>query len=217
MSGPGSKTLVRRCAGRLGALLVAGVLSLSGGAGCTLFLPFAEVLNEAESETTISPILALGLLYLLTQNDDDDTVCAYAPSEASALATGTLGTGFASIKGKFLTASGNPVIGAPVFLDDGTNGDGVHYSTHSSINNDGSFVISGVPTGVNYRLAVEPLNTDNFTGRITTHIDCFLTPSSFTAGWWSNSGGTITTSVPTASITLTDSQVLDVGTINLLD
>jgi hypothetical protein len=201
---------------RFGVLFVACGLSFMGGLGCTLLLPFTELTEESEG-SGISPLLGFALIYLITRDDDDDSACAYAPSQSSALATGTLGTGFASLKGKFITASGNPVIGAPVFLDNGTNGDGIHYSTHSSVDNDGSFAISGVPTGVSYRLAVEPLNTDNFAGRITTHIDCFLTPASFTAGWWSNSGDTITTSVPAASITLTDSQVLDVGTIQLLD
>ena len=89
-----------------------------------------------------------------------------------------------------------------------------HFSTLSSVNRDGTFLLSGLPTGASYNIAIESLNTE-FAGRISTHVDCFQTPASFTDGWYSGSGGSLVgSSGAGTSVSLpTANSVVDVGTV----
>lgn len=150
------------------------------------------------------------------------------PAAQSALPTGTL-VEAASITGRILKSDGTPVVGALVIADGGPAGsspnatDLEHYSTHSSINSDGTFTLSGLPTaaaGAIYRIAVEPVH-DNFSGRIDTQLDCFLTPSTFTPGWYAGADATVTTDAASATtftlLSTDDNTVKDLGTIKLVD
>ncbi len=179
-----------------------------------------SVLLGQEDEQEDTTLLRLVLLYLLLQpkkSSGDGCSGVASPTLASALPASTIGTGFANIKGKLVTASGAAAVAAVIMLDDNSTSNAVHYSTHSSINRDGTFAIGGVQTGTTYRLAIESLNTTDFSGRIATHIDCYLTPSSFSAGWYNGSGDTISTTAPAPAINLTNSETRDLGTIKLLE
>ncbi len=143
--------------------------------------------------------------------------CNFAgtPTEASAGTTSTNNT-VGSVKGKVQLTTGVPVVNALVIADTGTTSDANFWSSHTSINRDGSFLISGIPPTGTVRLAVEPLSS-TFYGRIDTHIDCFLSPLSFTSGWYVSNGTAAAAASPGSGTTfaVTGGAVTNLGTITV--
>ena len=166
--------------------------------------------EKEKEDNTDKLILLLAAAYLA--NPCNFTA---SPVLTSAQPSGTM-TGVAgSIKGKLLTRAGTPAISALVIAEDNA-GIGVNYwATHSSINRDGSFQISGIPGGTTVKLSFESILSD-YNGRIDGHIDCFKTPSTFTAGW--ATGGTLTTARASGqNFAIVNATTLDAGTIYLVN
>lgn len=117
-----------------------------------------------------------------------------------------------SIRGKILTSASTGAVSALVIAEDNAGVSTTFFSTHSSINLDGTFFISGIPAST-VKLAVEPIYSDYY-NRIDTHIDCFISPRSFTAGWARSSGQTTTTTRASGSnFVITNGAVTDAGNI----
>ena len=144
-------------------------------------------------------------------------------------------SGFMDVTGRVVTNNGKAVRGALVLLEDpdkivlepdtGISQPEFYYGTHSSVNNDGTFYLSGVhyTPGDNFLLSVAPIESSYF-GRIDMHLDCYLSPRDFQEGWYTGDGGTITGSpdplVPGGTTALDTTQlpvgnVYDAGTIVL--
>lgn len=139
--------------------------------------------------------------------------CNFAgvPSLSSAQASGSMAAA-GSIRGKILTSASTGAVSALVIAEDNAGVNTTFYSTHSSINLDGTFYISGIPAST-VKLAVEPIFSDYY-NRIDTHIDCFISPRSFTAGWARSSGQTTTTTRASGSnFVITNGAVTDAGSI----
>lgn len=121
------------------------------------------------------------------------------PIATAGRATGTSLVGAGSIIGKVRTTTGAPVLNALLLIDDNTSNDASFFSTHTSLAADGSFEVAGIrwSTGP-FKVSVEPLNPA-YAGRIDTHIDCFASPRSFTAGWYQGDGATAATSAGSAT------------------
>lgn len=136
------------------------------------------------------------------------------PSLASAQAAGAMNGAGGSIRGKILTASSTGAVSALVIAESNAGVGTTFFSTHSSIDRDGTFFISGIPSSVSpLKVAVEPIYSDYY-NRIDTHIDCFISPRSFTSGWSRGNGATTTTTRASGSnFTITNGAVTDAGTI----
>jgi len=156
------------------------------------------------------------LLFFLIAITSNKCYSTSSPLPESAAHTSPSLPSSASVKGKALTRRGAPVVSALVIVDDAVKGDNVYYSSHTSINRDGSFQISGIPTGPNYTLSIEPLNI-MYNNHIDNHIDCFQSPISFTEGYYTGSGNQITTVDSSAESFALNNQneVLDLGTFKL--
>lgn len=168
------------------------------------FLGEDEKLKE-QNDTTLLLVL-LGVAYF-------SNPCNFAgvPSLTSAQPSGSMAAA-GSIRGRIVTSAGSPVVGALVIAEDNAGVNTTFFSTHSSINRDGTFYLSGIPAAT-VKLAVEPIYSDYY-NRIDTHLDCFMTPRSFTAGWARASGQTITTTRASGSnFAITNGAVTDAGTI----
>lgn len=172
------------------------------------FLGEDEKLKE-QNDTTLLLVL-LGVAYF-------SNPCNFAgvPSLTSAQPSGSMAAA-GSIRGRIVTSAGSPAVGALVIATgDGPIGATEMFSSHSSINRDGTFYIAGIDplVSASVKLAVEPIYSDYY-NRIDTHLDCFATPRSFTAGWARNSGQTLTGSYASgSSFTITAGAVTDAGTI----
>ncbi len=171
--------------------------------------------NNKMQEMTL--LVVLGLAYF-------GNPCNFAasPISSSAVSSSALPANYASVKGRLLTTTGQPVVNALVVLDEATSvSDQYYYSSHSAVNRDGSFVIAGFPFGAGFpvaspqfRLSVEPIHTSMYQ-RIDTHIDCFMSPANFTAGWYKGAGNSIISTVgsATAITGFSTNEVRDLGTI----
>ncbi len=158
---------------------------------------------------------------LLLANMCDSCSFTASPAAGTGLATSAAAmtnASLATVRGKVVTAAGDPVVGAVVMLDNGSINDEIHYGSHTSINRDGSFEISGIRISDGpFYLSLEPLD-EEFYQRIDEHLLCFHTPASFTSGWYAGDGNTITvTRISCTTFTLTAGQVRDLGTIRLKD
>jgi len=142
-----------------------------------------------------------------------------SPVLASAQPSGTLSGAPAAgnITGRLVTSSGASAVNQLVIVEDTTdvsNSAAVNFwSSHTSANRDGTFFIAGVPGGTTVKLSFEPISSTYY-GRIDNHIDCFLTPTSFTAGW-ANGSSIVSTRGAGQTYTITTGSTLDAGTIRL--
>ena len=136
------------------------------------------------------------------------------PSLASAQAAGGMNGAGGSLRGKILTASSTGAVSALVIAESNAGVGTTFFSTHSSIDRDGTFFIAGIPASASpVKIAVEPIYSDYY-NRIDTHIDCFISPRSFTSGWSRGNGATTTTTRASGSnFTITNGAVTDAGTI----
>lgn len=186
---------------RLFASLMIAVIALSSTTGCV------GLLDDDDDDDTTN-LLLLGSLLLIASNPCNSTA---SPTIASALHSASSLTGRATITGRVATLSGAAVVAAVVIAQSSSAN---HFSTLSSVNRDGSFYLSGLPTGATYNIAIESINSD-FQGRIATHVDCFQTPSSFTDGFYSGPGGTlVSTSGAGTTVNLnTANEIRNLGTI----
>ena len=198
-------------------LVLICAIAMTGTLNCNVdfFRKLAGEDTEAEIEERRMRNLLLAGLVLVSANPCNNKL---SPVAGSAAPTSTSLAGIAGVRGRIVSQNGQAVVSALVTLEDSNLSDNVYYATHSGISRTGEFEIAGIPTGTNYRLALEPLNSI-FSGRIDTHLDCFKSPANFTDGWFSGDGGTITTSSGAASgINLnTANQTLDLGTIRLIE
>jgi len=152
------------------------------------------------------------------------------PLLSSAQPTITTLANVANLTGKIVDDSGNPVVGSLVQLNDpdpasylvGTPPNDIDtfptyfFSTHSSIDGDGTFFLAGVPTTsvTNYRLSLEPLSSD-FDYGIDFHLDCFKSSQDFMEGWY-DGVDSITNSEPTVgNVDISSGGTIDLGVITL--
>ncbi|MBL8019856.1 MAG: hypothetical protein JNM27_09340 [Leptospirales bacterium] len=144
---------------------------------------------DADKTSSFSNEELFVILLLLSQRQD---ACSGVgvPVLASAQGTGSMGGAAGSISGRLLTASGAPVVSALVIAEDSGSTGITFFSSHTSIARDGSFLISGIPGGSTVKLSFEPIDS-GFKNRIDKHIDCFMTPSTFTVGWAPNTGSSL--------------------------
>lgn len=167
--------------------------------------------NDNDDEERRWNILALAII-LYNANP-----CNFAgtPSETSA-GPRTTNAGVGSVKGRVITTTGAPVVNALVIADGGTQVDANSWSSHTSIARDGSFLIAGIPTGAGaLKLGVEPVQS-TFYGRIDTHIDCFMSPLTFTSGWYQTGGGTTSSYAGASTFTVSGAGVTNLGTITVV-
>lgn len=166
--------------------------------------------NEDEEKEELTNLLLIGALYLYASNP-----CNFIapPTLASAMHAATNLAGRASITGRITTQGGAAVVAAVVIAQSSSVN---HFSTLSSVNRDGTFLLSGLPTGATYKVAIESIDSD-MAGRIATHVDCFQTPASFTDGWYAGNGvGLVSSQAAGTNVTLnTANQIADLGTILL--
>ena len=135
------------------------------------------------------------------------------PNAAAGAATSGALIGAGSLRGRVRTTAGAPVVNALVLVEDGNQADSTFFASHSSLSRDGSFEIAGIPVGASYRVSVEPINTAYYS-RIETHIDCFLSPATFTYGWYAGNGAGVASSFGAASTVSTTANVRnDIGTL----
>lgn len=192
---------------RLHSCMTLGLVAvlLFSGTACN-----ALGLGGRDDNDDLTKLLLLSGIFLFASNPCNSIA---SPTVASASHGSAALSGRATLAGRILTRSGAPVVSALVVAQSSSVN---HFSTLSSVNRNGSFYLSGLPTGAGYKIAVESLNTE-FNGRIATHVDCFQTPSSFTDGWYSGSGGALVSSSGAGtSVNLsTANATVDVGTILL--
>lgn len=149
---------------------------------------------------------------LLSQPRGPCSSVAYPGVGATSQAGYGVGSGFSVLTGKVVTQSGAPVIAANIVaVPTGSPTDFV--ATFTGLGGDGSFYLSGVNPSTLYELAVEPIGND-FTGRIDSFINCYQTPGSFTAGWYSGNGAT-TELIGSSFISPTAGGVSDRGLIRI--
>lgn len=160
----------------------------------------------------------LGLLLLVYLSDPCNQISSPLLTSAQATNTSALGSGEGNmgvVRGRVTTSSGSSVVAANIAAEPvGSPGTSL-VSTYSSVNRDGTFLLSGIPAGTNYRIAVEPIDPE-FDQRIDTHIDCFQSPKSFTSVWIPASGSEGTSfSTGARSFNVSAGETLDTGTISL--
>ncbi|MEQ9364931.1 MAG: hypothetical protein RIF32_11840 [Leptospirales bacterium] len=169
-----------------------------------------NLIGQDDDDDDQTNLLLLGALFLFASNPCNSTA---SPTVASALHSAASLTGRATITGRIATLTGAPVIAAVVVAHSSSAN---HFSTLSSVNRNGTFYLSGLPTGATYKVAIESINTD-FRGRIATHVDCFQTPAAFTDGYYAGSGVSLVGSEAAGTgVTLsTANEVRDLGAILL--
>ena len=177
---------------------------------CFLPVGCANLLNDDQEEEDQFNLLLLTGLVVVASNP---CFSQASPTRASAMHSASSLAGRTTIYGRIATLSGAPVISALVVAQSSTVN---HFSTHSSVERNGSFVLSGLPSGATYKVAVESIDSD-FNGRIDTHIGCFQSPSSFVDGWYAGDGATLVSSqaAGTSVPLLTANQFVNLGTILL--
>ncbi|MCE9600360.1 MAG: hypothetical protein K8S54_20550 [Spirochaetia bacterium] len=184
------------------------ILLLALGINCT-------VLGlEPQKQSGLSNQDLFLLLLLLSQRQD---ACAgvSSPILSSAQGTGSMGGAAGSITGRLLTASGASAVSALVIAEDSATTGLTFFSSHTSIGRNGTFLISGIPGGSTVKLSFEPIDT-GFKNRIDRHIDCFMTPASFTSGWAPNTGSSLVSTKGTGrTYTITTGGTFDAGNIFL--
>ncbi len=192
---------------------------IPGLIACASLLLFAlacdsAVLNlDGKNDDRERQLRLLGLFFIAV----NPCTTAVSPGTGSAGFSAGSVAGFGSVSGRLLTATGAPVVSALVTVDDGDATNSIFYSSHTSINRDGSFTVAGIPAGSGYRVSVEPVNP-LYANRITTHIDCFETPASFTEGFYSGADSVITTtSGSAAGFSLSSTESRDLGTFRILE
>ncbi len=189
-------------------LALGAILSflLSSGSACNALTPPASDDND--------DLLLIGLLFVGVVSVLNNACNSVASPVADSARAPNAMNNRATIQGRILTAAGAPVVSAVVIARQSST---VFASTYSSVNRDGSFILAGVPAGgADYKIAIESIDSD-FAGRVDTHIDCFQTPASFTDGWYTGSGGALSTSESSGSTVTVSSEntTVDVGTILL--
>ena len=199
--------------------MLLGALTLSG-VFCGGFDPYGrEKEKKQKEEQTLWNLLVLSVAYD-SYRKLTDFCYGYGislPTEASALPSSTGLAGVGTVRGRVLTPAGRPMIGALVTVDDAVAGDSVHYSTHSSVLGDGTFIISGVPSGPGYTLSVEPVDAQ-YNERIDFHLDCHSSAQTFTEGWYVGADQSISLTGGSAlGFSITDNAVTDLGSFRLRD
>ncbi|MCR9144015.1 MAG: carboxypeptidase regulatory-like domain-containing protein [bacterium] len=196
------QALRRRLARGLATLLLLAAMSTQ--ATC------AGLLQQDDDGDEQTNLFLLSALLIIASNPCNSTA---SPTMASALHSSTVLSGRATIFGRVATLTGAPVVAAVVIATSSATN---HFSTLSSVNRDGTFYLSGLPTGATYKVAIESINSD-FQGRIATHVDCFQTPSSFTDGFYAGSGVSLvsTSGAGTDVVLSTANELRDLGTILL--
>jgi len=137
-----------------------------------------------------------------------------SPDLASAQPVGLM-VGAGNITGRLVTASGQNAVSQLVIAEDTANPGVNFWSSHTSVNRNGTFEIAGIPSGTTVRLSFEPI-ASMYYYRIDSQIDCFMTPASFSPGWASTNGSSITPGKTSgATYLITSGTTIDVGTISL--
>ena len=139
--------------------------------------------KERTRDTNLLALLVLAYLSNPCNRVAPPGANAGAPTSSALLNVG-------SLRGRVQDTDGTPVLNALVLVEDGPqSADSTYFSSHSSLSADGSFEIAGIPVGSTYKVSVEPINTAYYS-RIDTHIDCFLSPTTFQYGWFAGDGVT---------------------------
>ncbi len=167
--------------------------------------------EKPPEDDTVTLLLLLGAAAYLS-NPCNFTA---SPLSASVVPSGA-NAGQGNIRGRLLTRAGQPAVSALVIAEDNANVGTIFWSSHTSLNRDGSFQISSIPNAVVVKLSFEPISS-TFDNRIDRHIDCFKTPATFQAGW-ANSSGTLSTSRASGqNYSIVGGSTIDAGTIYLLN
>lgn len=187
-------------------ILAAALAGLLLAASCQFPWDKEQEKLDEQNRNTLLLVLLVAAYY--------SNPCNFAgvPTLASAQASGGMNNAGGSIRGRIMTSASTGAVGALVIAEDNAGVGTNFYSTHSSIDRDGTFFIAGIPAST-VKLAVEPIHSDYY-NRIDTHVDCFLSPRSFTAGWSRGNGATTTTTRASGSnFVITNGAVTDAGTI----
>jgi hypothetical protein len=175
-----------------------------------LMLSGCSVQNLSTKEKDDSYLLLAAIL--LSQPQGLCSTFSYPAVGATTQPGYGAGSGFSVLTGRVVTQIGAPVIAANIVaVPTGSPTDFV--ATFSGLGGDGSFYLSGVNPATSYELAVEPIGSD-FTGRIDIFINCYQTPDSFTAGWYTGAG-TTTGGTPVSFNSLAAGGSLDLGQIRI--
>ena len=148
---------------------------------------------------------------LLTQPRGPCSSVAYPAVGATTQPGYGAGSRFSVLTGRVVTQSGASVIAANIVAVSSPTD---YVATFTGLGGNGSFYLSGVNPGATYSLAVEPIGSD-FAGRIDTFIDCYQTPGSFTAGWYTAAGATTEPNIGTSFLSPSAGGVSDLGVIRI--
>ena len=166
---------------------------------------YEQANNDDRERTRL--LTLLGLAYLSNSCDG-----VASPTLESAMHTSPALTGYGYLKGKVKTQDGEPVVGGLVTLGLGITN--TLYGSHTGINRDGTFIISGIPINNYYKLSISQVD-DLYAGRIDTHLDCYSSPRYFTEGLYAGPDLPVTVTASEVKTIFLNSEMVDLGTFTI--